>query len=422
MTELFSPVRQSPFKRGIYWGLLVAVFLLLATGLIVFAPQPTANPQQPAPPSVPVVAVMPEDTQIPLRSHGQVQMTREYQLSNRVQGRVVFMSDRLVSGGTVNAGELLLQLDAQVYELEVSRKQAELDSRLLQLAEVQAQANVAQQQAADNDFARFIPQLRMATSQADAARAALNYARQQLQDTHILAPVTGRLSQVRVQPGQDLLAGQILASVQDQNWQEIPLTISDDEARLLQLPNAPYALTVRLYSSHSTGDHNTSDQRTINAHIVRSEAQRANFQQIVLIARPDYGTDDETLLPGTYVEADILTPVLPQVIAIPRAALQADNRVLLIDEAQTIQSVAADIVYGTADTLYLRNALPSGTLVVNSSRRSLLPGRAVTPVLLADASQAIAAETPQNATAETGREIPAGPTGNRNPALANISE
>ena len=379
MSEFSLPTAGAAAKRRLYWLAAAVVFILIAVLLVAFAPRPVASPQPQAAPSVPVISVKPQELQIPLRSHGQVQMAREYQLSSRAGGRVIFLSDQFVSGGHIRAGELLVKIDDQVYQLEVSQRQAELDSRLLQLEEIRAKASVAQLQAADNDFARFIPQLRMANSQVDAARAALKYARQQLQDTQIVAPVSGRLAQVLVQPGQLVQAAQTLASIYDDSWQEVALTISDSDAALLRLENNQQPHTVKL---HSNG-------RTIAARIVRSEARRADFQQIVLIARPQYQAGEIPLLPGTYVDADIFTPPMQNIISVPRSALQADNRLWLVDSQQQLQSVEADIIYRAQDTLYLRNPLPADTLVVNSSRRSLLAGLTVVPVAVSN--QTIAA-------------------------------
>lgn len=371
----------SPLKRNLYWLLAATVTATLAWLLIAFAPQPKASGVNVPPVSVTVVEVNAEAMSVPVHSRGHLTMAREFQLSSQVQGRVLSVSDHFVSGAYVRAGETLLTIDPQPYQLELSHRQAELDARLLQLEQTRAQAEVAQQQAAENDYARFIPQLRMANSQVKAAQEALNYARQQLQNTQINAPISGRVAAAHVQPGQQVSPELILGTIDDNRWQEIALPVSDSEAQLLGInghitdtENAETPLQVTL---HSGGVE-------LKAHIVRSEARRAAFQQIVLIARPDYQPGDAQLLPGTYVEADIFSPVMNGITRIPRQALQAGNRLLLVDNQQRLQTREADILYRDKTHIYLRNDLGNNARLVNSSRRSLTPGSTVQPIVSAD--------------------------------------
>lgn len=372
MRELFT------LKRNLYWLLAVTVTALLAWVLIAFAPQPTASGISVPPVSVSVVKVSAEAMSIPVHSRGYLTMAREFQLSSQVQGRVLSVSDHFVSGAYVRAGETLLTIDPQPYQLELSRRQAELDARLLQQEQTRAQAEVAQQQAAENDYARFIPQLRMANSQVKAAQEALNYARQQLQNTQINAPVSGRVAAAHVQPGQQVSPELILGTIDDNRWQEVALPVSDGEALLLgihgRITDAEHTDSPLQVTLHSGGVQ-------LRAHIVRSEAHRAAFQQIVLIARPDYQPGDAQLLPGTYVEADIFSPVIQGITRIPRPALQAGNRLLLVDNQQRLQSSEADIIYRDKTHIYLRNYLGDNVRLVNSSRRSLTPGSVVQPIV-----------------------------------------
>src|SRR5690606_2841975 len=170
-------------RRQRRWVAASAIVLTTIVMLTTLAPQPDTQALPPARLAVPVVNVTPRDMAIPVLSRGHISMAREFHLNSQVQGRVLEVSDRFVSGAYIEAGERLLQIDPQPYELDVRQRQAELDSRLLQQEETRAKAAVARRQAANNDYARFIPQLRMADSQVQAAREALDYARQQLAAT-----------------------------------------------------------------------------------------------------------------------------------------------------------------------------------------------------------------------------------------------
>lgn len=369
-------------RRQRRWVIASSLVLLTAILLTTLAPQPDTQALPPARLAVPVVNVAPRAMAIPVLSRGHISMAREFHLNSQVQGRVLEVSDRFVSGAYIEAGELLLQIDPQPYELDVRQRQADLDSRLLQQEETRAKAAVARRQAANNDYARFIPQLRMADSQVQAAREALDYARQQLAATRVTAPVSGRIASASVQPGQQVSPATPLGVINDDRWQEVRLPVSEREAQLLGIRNGASEVPVQVFLfTHP-------EANPVPAMMVRTEAQRGQFQQIVLIAQPEYRPGEQPLLPGTFVEAEIRSAVLENVSVIPRAALQAGDRLLMVDDQQRLQSVAADILYRGKELVYLGNAFAGKAQVVNSSRRSLASGSLVLPVLSSPAQLA----------------------------------
>lgn len=360
--------------RVLSWGVVIMLLLCALLFLLLAAPQPAPATSLPPMPAVPVVPLHRGDMAIPVHSQGQVSMAREYHLSSEVQGQVIWVSERWLAGESVQAGELLLRIDPAPYELELRQRQAELDSRLLQQEEIHARAEAWRGQAADNDFARQIPQRRMADSQVAAARAATEFAQRQLNATRITAPISGQLASVAMHPGQYINPHTILGVLHDPDWQEIHLPITDAEAHVLgvheHLPATP--LQVRLNAAGIDTD--------IAATIVRRGAGRGSFQQIILIAQPDYSTGQPPLLPGTFVEATIESPIQRNIAVAPRSALQPDERLFYVTQHHQLISENADIIYRGKEYLYFRNPPATAMLVVNSSRLSLTPGRHILPV------------------------------------------
>jgi RND family efflux transporter MFP subunit len=378
MSDVFSVSsagnkRPHNIRRIAAWLAAILSLSLIAALLVLQAPLPATQTPASMAPSVPVISVVAQETTIPVHSQGHIRMAREFYLSSQVQGQVQYVSDHFINGQQVQQGELLLSIDAAPYELEVRQHQANLDSRLLQLEEIRAQAEVARQQASKNDFARYIPHLRMANSQVAAARAALQYAQQQLHATRIYAAVSGRIARATIQPGQQVSPAMVLGVIYDDNWQEIRLPVSDHEAQLLGIrPGTESPLpAVTLTTVNGT---------QIPAQITGSEAGRDAFQQIILLARPQYSADTTPLLPGTFVEAEILSPAIAGISRIPRSALQAGNHLLMVDQQHQLHDVAANLLYAGKDQLYLRNEFSTPVLLVNSSRHALLPGSHIIPV------------------------------------------
>lgn len=365
------------FSRTGRWVGWILILLMLSISLLLIlqpAPQPTPAQVMPRPPSVPVVALQTGDMRIAIHSQGHISMAREQQLSSEVQGHIIWINDRWISGETVLQGEALLRIDAKSYQLEVSHRQADLDRRLLQQAEVRALAATRRHQATDNEFAQHIPQLRMAQSQVDTAYAALQFAQQQLYATTITAPIDGRVASALAQPGQFITPSMVLGVIHDDAWQEIHLSISDQEAQLLgvndALPDEPLAVQLRLVNSATI----------LSGAVIRRSAQRSAFQQVTLTVRPIYQPGQTPLLAGTFVTADILSPPIRGLGAIPHRALQTQNRLFHVDAEQRIVSQAIDVVYRGKERVYFRYPDNHLTYVINSSRHALTPGMAVTPI------------------------------------------
>jgi hypothetical protein len=101
-----------------------------------------------------------------------------------------------------------------------------------------------------------------------------------------------------------------------------------------------------------------------------------------LIARPLYPQEaTQKLLPGTYVEAQINSPIFSGVTRIPHSALQAGNQLYLVDQHQLLYRRGAKVLYRDKSFIYIRNHFEPETLIVNSSRRMLPLGEKVHPVL-----------------------------------------
>src|SRR5690606_22065193 len=134
-----------------------------------------------------------------------------------------------------------------------------------------------------------------------------------------------------LQPGQQVSPATPLGIINDDRWQEVRLPVSEREAQLLGIRNGASDVPVQVFLfTHP-------EANPVPAMVVRSEAQRGQFQQIVLIAQPEYRAGEQPLLPGTFVEAEIRSALIENVSVIPRAALQAGDRVLVVDDQQRLQ-------------------------------------------------------------------------------------
>jgi HlyD family secretion protein len=157
---------------------------------------------------------------------GKVQPRSKVDLSADITGRIVSL--RVREGDIVSKGQVLLRIDPAQFEAAVQRAEASLASVKAQAAQSQANAQQAQRNLARSEEIRKtnpalvseeqMEQLRtqQEVSQAlleasrhsvDQAIAGLTDARNSLEKTTILAPMSGRVTRLNVEEGETAIMG-----------------------------------------------------------------------------------------------------------------------------------------------------------------------------------------------------------------------
>lgn len=157
---------------------------------------------------------------------GQVSPRTKVDVASDISGRIVRLSVR--EGQTVTKGQFLLQIDPQQYEAAVQRMEAALSSARAQATQARASHLQAQRNyERSNEIRKSNPQLvsdeqleqlrtsmevqealRQAANHAvEQAAAGLRDARQALQKTTVVAPMSGRVTRLNVEEGETAVPG-----------------------------------------------------------------------------------------------------------------------------------------------------------------------------------------------------------------------
>src|SRR5712692_2246876 len=154
-------------------------------------------------------------------SSGKIQSKKKVDVSADITGRITRIAVR--EGDFVTKGQFLLQIDPTVYQANLQQAEATLASS--QAAAVQAKANrdqadrglartkdlrqqdpklIAPEQLETAQTAFDIADANMSAAQhqVDQARAAMSSAREQLAKTHLIAPMSGRVTRLAVEEGE----------------------------------------------------------------------------------------------------------------------------------------------------------------------------------------------------------------------------
>jgi RND family efflux transporter MFP subunit len=351
---------------------------------------------QPAPrevilPLVRTVDVVAREHQFRVHAQGSVSPRTEINLVAEVPGRVLRVSDSFANGGFFEAGEVLVELDSRDHELAVTRAQATLAQAEVQLQRELAEAQVAlgewQTLGAGEPGALLLrePQLAEARAAVASARANLQAAELDLERCRIHVPFAGRVRTKRVDEGQFLGRGEVVARVYAVDFVEVRLPLSLEDLGYLELPvqyrgetAARNESTVWLRSRLGGRVHEWEGR------IVRTEGEiDARTRMLTAVARVDdpYARSQDWSRPplaiGLFVDAELEGRVAGNVYIAPRAALRLDGRLMVVDRENRLQFRLIEILRLEEERVIFREGLGSGDRVCVSPLEIAVEGMEV---------------------------------------------
>ena len=354
--------------------LLTLVGAVLAVGYLQ-ATRPEIERTGPAERARPIAAstVRIADIQPSIDAFGEVVAQRDVELRALVAGPVVAAGENFVNGGTVRAGELLVEIDPFEYRAAVTEAEAALAEARAQLAETRAElgaeeagfaedrtqlalaereldrreALLAKGTAAEktvddalvrrSDRARAVSaterrvaglRARIARQEAVIARSAvaLERAERNLSNTRLVAPFDGYLTGVSAALGKRLGVNDRVVRLLDQARLDIRIHLSDaDYGRLVSsaagLRGRPVEVTWR------AGDRNFP---------FRAVMQRADGEVdaasggVTVYARIEHEASRVPLRPGAFVEVRIPDRVYRGAARLPETALVGGDTVYAV--------------------------------------------------------------------------------------------
>ncbi|MCG6859001.1 MAG: efflux RND transporter periplasmic adaptor subunit [Salaquimonas sp.] len=223
---------------------------------------------------------------------------------------------------TVAANQVLVQLedDVQQADLAAEKAQAELAHRALKRANELSERGVGSQVT-----------LQAAEAAASAAEAQVARLEAVLQQKQLRAPFRGVIGIPRIEIGQYLTPGTVVATLQDLDSIRADFTVPEQ-----QLPNISMGQRVRLQPG-DTG-------KVLTGEIIGIDPKVDPASRLVSVrARIDGAKGRVT--PGQFVQLEIELPRQPNVIAVPQTALLTSlygDNVYVVREAEGASGQAAD--------------------------------------------------------------------------------
>ena len=268
-----------------------------------------------AKPAVSVIRPAPVTQSLTVELTGSVRMERRTRIASEVVGRVVFVSPKFASGGSIAANETFIRVDPAGFELAV-----EAAEQALREAEIRMEVERAR---GEEDAKSF----ELAEASAAKARIALEQARLQLERTSISLPYEVRVVRSDVAVGELVGPAELvgpssrLGVVYPPGALEVDAPVETKDLEHL----AP--VIGRSAEIHAGG-------RTWPAEVVRVSSVVAPKTRLAsLFLRFREGSSSDSLpLPGTFVEVAITGPSHENVYVLPESVVQERGSVWVVDD------------------------------------------------------------------------------------------
>jgi membrane fusion protein (multidrug efflux system) len=367
--------------------------LVLAGAAVLLAGCQNDNGQQagaaPPPPAVEVVTLKAQPVDISETYSGRVTAFRSAEIRPQVSG--IILERTFEEGAYVEAGDLLYQIDPAIYEAELASARSELalaqanaeSARLLaQRYSELVKSSAVSRQEADNAEAAW----KQAQAQIQAARAAVQRAKINLDYTRITAPISGIISRSSVTEGALVSAQQSTALATVHQLSPIYVDIRQPATALLKLKRNPEgpAPSIRIQLEDGTPYAETGTLKFAESQVDQSTG--------TVNVRALFDNADGLLLPGMYVRADMVIEQLDSAILAPQPGItrqpNGSATALVVNAEGVVEARTVETRRAIGDKWLIASGLSAGDRLIVKGLQKVGPGSPVNAQEAAGSEQA----------------------------------
>ncbi|MGJ8663843.1 MAG: efflux RND transporter periplasmic adaptor subunit [Marinicella sp.] len=327
-----------------------------------------------------------------VKSQGEVKPKTEINLTSRVTGHVVSISDSFAEGAEFNSATTLIKIDDTDYKVAVIRAEAKVATAEVGLERELANAKMKKdtwlQKRGDvtpTAFALNKPQVLEAEANLRAAKADLKEARLNVARTEIKVPFNGRVVSKMVGLGQYITAGTQLGKVFSVDSVEVRLPLTDLQLTELDLPMGFMAESgegpvVKFSTNMGRTQHHWTGR------IIRTNAsvdQQTRLIYATAEVKDPYGKGADFGVPfavGMFVQAEIEGVESKQAMVIPRDALRNADKVYVVDQENKLDIRSVEVISTSENQVLLSAGVSVGEKVAVSTVPNAAHGMLVEPI------------------------------------------
>lgn len=408
----------------IFYCLLIVIVTKGINGRIMaMKKEPPKKPVEPFALKAQVEDVSIGSHRLEIKASGSVRAKKDIVVMPEVSGRVEYVHPEFRDGGSVQKGDLLYRIEQQDYlslkqqaaanldslEMElllqakrrettenqlkrardtwkISKEETDRMKRLLDQGAsseaevnrllVQETANMERIEQLESALSLIDPTNEKIKSGIAAAQAQLEKAEFSLEKTEYRAPFTGRISGGRLDTGQLVAPGTVLARLLDTSVYEVPVPVSVTDLETLEPGLRNGGINGNGVDITVDWQDERGEKYQWAGRLVRVGAElNPKTRQVDAVVEVQVG-NNEQLSPGLYVNVTFRGQTLDNVAAIPRRALRDGGNVYLVEDNSLIIR-PVDVWGSEGEYTYVSGGLNTEDLLITSVVEEVIPGMAV---------------------------------------------
>lgn len=333
---------------------------------------------------VDVIEAVPREVAAVVQATGTVEPSQQVALAPEVAGRVTFVDPRIRPGGRFDEGETLLRLDARDQRAALAAEEARLAQARLELALEEKRQLTAEREwellgkgDQDSPLALRKPHLEVARANVRSAEAAVDRAQLNVARTVLRAPFNGVVVNENVDVGQVVSSQAQLVTLVGSDRVRVRISVPVERLSVLEVPgfNAEQGSRARIVQERPRGPAVVHEGQVTG---VSGQLDPQTRTATVIVEVPDPGAGAEPLIPGSFVNVDLIGRPLPGAVPIPRRAL-ASNDTVWVAEGGKLVGREVTVGWRTADEVYVTDGLSDGDQVVVTPPSVPIEGMPVKP-------------------------------------------
>ncbi|WFB37263.1 efflux RND transporter periplasmic adaptor subunit [Kiritimatiellota bacterium B12222] len=359
--------------------LLVGGALGLATLMIKTKPKAERKPMSAMMPVVTVEDISPQTLPVTVEILGTVIPDVEVALRAEVSGTILSVYPDLIEGRFVKQGDLLFEMDARDYELNLLQAKASLQAAVSDLRLEEGQQAVAaheitlldEQMPVDDayqDIMRREPQLLAAEAAVASAQSSLQAAELDLERVKVYAPFDAVVVGAEKDRGDYAQAGETLVELMATQRLFVRGSLPVGDLKFfpdLGLMDYPARL--------SMSDGNSLEGRVYN--LLPKLSEQGRMAQVLIAVTDPYGESvSRPLFIDELVTAELSGIEMPNVYVLDRRSLRQGNTIWMLDEESKLRILPVEILQGYASQVMVRFDAPEKWQLVTSNVSAAVEG------------------------------------------------
>ncbi|MHC4925081.1 MAG: efflux RND transporter periplasmic adaptor subunit [Planctomycetota bacterium] len=307
---------------------------------------------------------------------GTVVPSRVIELRPRVSGEVIEMNPRLVTGGLLREGEVLVRIDPTDFNLAVRQREADLARAESALRLEQGQQAVARREfellgddvsEEEKDLILRKPQIAAAEAEVAIARAGLERAKVDLGRTEVRVPFNALVRSYDVGKGTQIATSSRIATLVSTDSCYVEVSVPVDRLSWIKLQDES--------SKGSAARIHASRDSIRDGHVARlvgdleKSGRLARMRVSVedpFCLQPSHAGSPRLLL-DSYLRVEISGPELESAVAVERRHLRDAKFVWIADDEDCLRIRPVEIGHRTRDCIYVLQGLEDGDRLVLSN-------------------------------------------------------